>query len=88
MSCKWHLSHELMVNMNYLHQNVLFVANFMVLTFFEFHDIYNAISCEPGPEVMKLFSCSAQLTPKFIQLINVKMPFNIYEQDKLQTLAN
>ena len=27
----------------------------------------------PGPEVMKLFSCSAQLSLKFILLINVKM---------------
>ena len=28
----------------------------------------------PGPEVIKLFSCSTQLSMKFIQLINVKMP--------------
>ena len=28
----------------------------------------------PGPEVIKLFSCSAQLRLKFIVLINVKMP--------------
>ena len=28
----------------------------------------------PGPEVTKLFSCSAQLNMKFILLINVKMP--------------
>ena len=27
-----------------------------------------------GPEVIKLFSCSAQLRLKFILLINVKMP--------------
>ena len=27
-----------------------------------------------GPEVIKLFSCSAQLRVKFILLINVKMP--------------
>ena len=34
-----------------------------------------------GPEVIKLFSCSAQLRLKFILLINVKMPtmnFNIF----------
>ena len=30
--------------------------------------------CCPGPEVIKLFSCSAQLRLKFILLINVKMP--------------
>ena len=30
-------------------------------------------SC-PGPEVIKLFSCSTQLSTNFIMLINVKMP--------------
>ena len=29
---------------------------------------------KPSPEVMKLFSCSTQLSSKFILLINVKMP--------------
>ena len=29
---------------------------------------------KPGPEVMKLFSCSAQLRLKIILLINVKIP--------------
>ena len=29
---------------------------------------------EPGPEVIKLFSCSTQLSMKFSPLINVKMP--------------
>ena len=28
----------------------------------------------PGPEVIKLFPCSTQLSAKFILLINVKMP--------------
>ena len=28
----------------------------------------------PGPEVIKLFSCSTLLSTKFILLINVKMP--------------
>ena len=28
----------------------------------------------PGPEVIKLFSCSTQLSMKFIMVINVKMP--------------
>ena len=32
---------------------------------------------EPGPEVIKLFSCSTQLSMKFILLINVKMPTNV-----------
>ena len=29
---------------------------------------------KPGPEVIKLFSCSTQLCMKFSPLINVKMP--------------
>ena len=28
----------------------------------------------PGPKVIKLFSCSTQLSMKFFSLINVKMP--------------
>ena len=32
------------------------------------------IAFSSGPEVIKLFSCSAQLRLKFILLINVKMP--------------
>ena len=31
----------------------------------------------PGPEIIKLFSCSTQLSIKFFQLINVKMPTNV-----------
>ena len=44
---------------------------------------------EPGPEVIKHFSCSAQLRLKFFLLINVKncQHFNIYEQDKLQDMV-
>ena len=34
----------------------------------------NLIAWIPGPDVIKLFSCSAQLRLKFILLINVKMP--------------
>ena len=29
---------------------------------------------DPGPAVIKLFSCSTELSTKFIMLINVKMP--------------
>ena len=29
---------------------------------------------QPGPEAIKLFSCSAQLSINFFLLINVKMP--------------
>ena len=32
---------------------------------------------EAGPEVIKLFSCSTQLSMKFILLINVKMPTTV-----------
>ena len=32
------------------------------------------MSMKPGPEVIKLFPCSTQLSKKFIMLINVKMP--------------
>ena len=31
----------------------------------------------PGPVVIKLFSCSTQLSMKFILLINVKMPTTV-----------
>ena len=31
----------------------------------------------PGPEVLKLFSYSTQLSTKFIMLINVKMPTSV-----------
>ena len=30
-----------------------------------------------GPEVIKLFSCSTQMSIKFIMLINVKMPTTV-----------
>ena len=32
------------------------------------------LPASPGPEVIKLFPCSAQLSMKFFLLINVKMP--------------
>ena len=34
----------------------------------------NIQNMKPGPEVIRLFSCSPQLSTKFILLINVKMP--------------
>ena len=38
---------------------------------------YNSIlsDWQPGPEVIKLFSCSTQLSTKFQLLINTKIPF-------------
>ena len=32
---------------------------------------------QPGPEVIKLFSCSTQLSMKFFLLINIKMPTTV-----------
>ena len=34
----------------------------------------NVMKVKTGPEVIKLFSCSTQLSMKFSPLINVKMP--------------
>ena len=34
----------------------------------------NALNEKPGPEVIKLFPCSIQLSTNFILLLNVKMP--------------
>ena len=41
------------------------------------HCVYklsDANSKSPGPEVIKLFSCSTQLSTKYILLISVRMP--------------
>ena len=43
----------------------------------KFHNLlwlYSQICVGPGPEVIKLLSCSTRLRSKFILLINVKMP--------------
>ena len=37
-------------------------------------NMFLCLMAHTGPEVIKLFSCSAQLRLKFILLINVKMP--------------
>ena len=36
------------------------------------------ITSRPGPEVLKLFSCSTQLSMQFILLINVKLSTIVY----------
>ena len=41
----------------------------------------------PGPKVVKLFPCSAQLRLKFILLINDKVHLNIYKQNEIQALV-
>ena len=38
------------------------------------HTTQTGLNLSTGPEVIKLFSCSAQLRLKFILLINVKVP--------------
>ena len=49
---------------------LLFFQKFNEMTmYYMFHDLATA-----GPEVIKLFSCSTQLSMKFSPLINVKMP--------------
>ena len=45
---------------NILHPNALYYHNY--------------IAVQSGPEVIKLFSCSTQLSMKFSLLINMKMP--------------
>ena len=44
----------------------------------EYRSLYtglmSALVCIPGTKVIKLFSCSTQLSMEFILLINVKMP--------------
>ena len=43
----------------------------------EIHSIFydpHSLKRTPGPEVIKLFSCSTQLSMKFFLLIIVKMP--------------
>ena len=49
----------------------MIVKNFSVCIF---HGIRKMNNIRPGPEVIKLFSCSTQRRLKFILLINVKMP--------------
>ena len=47
---------------------------FTVNNSFEKRCTYQKSFSTPGPEVIKLFSCSTQLSMKFSPLINVKMP--------------
>ena len=36
--------------------------------------VANSVIMDSGPEVIKLFTCSTQLSMKFFPLLNVKMP--------------
>ena len=69
----WHVDKD--------HQKIMNVSVFPLLDkYFCFNDKRQ----KPGREVIKLFSCSTQLSMKFFLLINVKMPsINIYEREKI-----
>ena len=41
------------------------------------HETRLYLASQSGPEVIKLFPCSTQLSMKFFLLINVKMPTNV-----------
>ena len=41
----------------------------------------------PGPEVIKLFSCSTQLSLKFVQLINLKLQTLVHVNSFLLNIA-
>ena len=69
-------------NKNQIHKSILkeyseicnLFERFSVVTYFMTKCICNISMQYPGPEVIKLFSSSTQLSTKFILLINVKMP--------------
>ena len=44
------------------------------ITYYPENWVRQSIKCRPGPQVIKLFSCSTQLSMKFSLLINMKMP--------------
>ena len=58
------------------------LANLVFFVKLAWHDKNSKVACasgkdskvQPGPEVIKLFSCSAQLSMNFFLLLNVKMP--------------
>ena len=50
----------------------VFLVTFLVWHFFAEEE--RILLERPGPEVIKLFSCSTQLSITFIEIINVKMP--------------
>ena len=56
-----------------MHVNVMFAKNNYASPFF-FNVAKLMGTAQSGPEVIKRFSCSTQLSMKFSPLINVKMP--------------
>ena len=61
-------NHEFRINHENFHPGTL---NTNLCNFACYH--MGLVERKPGPEVIKLFSCSTQLSTKFILLINVKI---------------
>ena len=58
---------------------MLIFANLMPREFKVLANIENtSFKIASGPEVIKLFSCTTQLSMKFVLLINVKMPTFVF----------
>ena len=56
------------------HGKSIEIAILMTMLYEPRHEKKQRSGFGPGPEVIKLFSCSTQQSLKFILLINVKMP--------------
>ena len=56
----------------YITVYIFYIINFVIFSTLTL--LGTVLLAAPGPEVIKLFSCSAQVSLKFILLINVKMP--------------
>ena len=62
-------------NSLYICQNILKLCMKKFDAHDQFHkSVWPDWASNPGPEVIKLFSCSTQLSMKFFPLIDVKMP--------------
>ena len=62
----------------------------VLLVFTKLHRNYQRsglVVSAPGPQVIKLFSCSTQLSLKFSLLINMKMPFSYLLAEKFSCSA-
>ena len=72
--------------MNLIFQFISAISKFMDSSSFSLSCVEHEksfITSRPDPEIIKLFSGSAQLRLKFILLIHVKMPTIVGKQDKL-----
>ena len=64
------------ISLLFVYVDALHPSQHFFLIFVLMFGPFPVCSVEPGPEVMKLCSCSTQLSTKFILLINVKIPTN------------